>query len=190
MDLYNLALFLHITFAILLVGGSTWAHVAATQARRARTVDQVRAHVEFLHTLTKAAMPLAVLTLLAGAYLATDAGLWGEAWLLTSLGVFMALGAAAGVFIDPAVAALRAAVEVAPEGPVGDDVTRALHEPRLVAATTLMTGGDAALVFLMTNKPGLTGSMVVVAVAVGVAGLVAVRELRSQRAPATGAAPA
>lgn len=189
MDTYNVVLFLHITAAVLLVGGSSWTHASGVLLRRARTVDGVRSHVAFLQTFVKASMPLAVLTLLAGAYMATDAGLWGEPWLLTSLVLFLGVGAAAGSIVDPAVAAMAVAVDEAQDGPVGTQLRERLHNPRLTVTLGLFAGADLALVFLMTNKPGLTGSVLVAASGLALGAVHAARELRGHRSPA-GAAPA
>lgn len=186
---YHLVLFVHVTAAILLVGGSAWTHVAVSLAGRASTVDGVRSQLAFVRTFVRASMPIAMLVLLAGAWLATDAGMWRDAWLLTSLVLFLAVGAVAGRVVDPSVADLVAAADEAPDGPVGPSLAAALHAPRIAVATTLMSAADVALVFLMTNKPGLAGSLTVVTVCLALGGAVAARSVRA-RGPAAGAAPA
>lgn len=191
MRAYTVVLFVHIAAAVLLVGGSSWTHAAGVLLRRARTVDGARSHVAFLQTFVKASMPLAVVTLLAGAYMATDAGMWDEAWLITSLVLFLGVGAAAGTIVDPAVAAMAATLDEAPPGPVTPALLERIHDPRLTATLSLFAGADLALLFLMTNKPGVTGSLLVAATGLVLGGIHAARERRGQRpAAGAGAAPA
>lgn len=159
MTLYGTALWLHIVAAILLVGGSAWAHVAATRLRTAGTVGEARAHAATVHAFVRASMPLAVATLLAGAYLATVGSYWTTPWLVTSLVLFAVVGALSGSQVDPAVAGLVALLDDAPEGPLTTEVIDAIHVPGLRLAATF-GGLDLAIVFLMSNKPGLVVSVV------------------------------
>lgn len=189
MSLYGTALFLHIVFAILLVGGSAWAHVAGGLLQRSQTVQGARSHVHFLSAFTRASGPLAVLVLLAGAYMATVAGLWGEGWLLTALGLFIVVGALSGIVVNPTVARFEEALDGAPDGPMTPALLSDLSDRRLTITLALFGGADLALVFLMTNKPTLTGSLTAAGVALGLGALWAARELRAHR-PELGPAPA
>lgn len=179
MHLYGTALFLHIVFAILLVGGSAWAHVAGGLLQRSQTVQAARSHVHFLSVFTRASGPLAVLVLLPGAYMATDAGLWGQGWLLTALGLFVAVGALSGIVVNPTVARFAETLDGAPDGPMTPALFGDLSDRRLTITLALFGGADLALVFLMTNKPSLAGSLTAAAVALGLGGLWAARELRA-----------
>jgi hypothetical protein len=172
MTLYGSALFVHVVSAILLVGGGACTHVAMTLVPRAGSVDGVRAHVLWLHVLVKALTPLAVVVLATGLYLTFAGSWWGAGWPVVSLALFALAGAAAGGFIDPRVARLRAALDEAREGPVTSELTGALTDPGLRLAGAILTGADVAIVFLMTNKPGWTGSLLVALVGVTIGGLV------------------
>jgi hypothetical protein len=184
MTLYGSALFVHVVFAILLVGGGACTHVGMTLLPRARSVEGVRSHVLWLHVLVKALPPLAVIVLASGVYMAFAGSWWGAGWPAVSLALFALAGAAAGAFIDPRVARLRAASDEAPEGPVPSELSVALTDPGLRLAGAILTGADVAIVFLMTNKPGWTGSLIVAAIGVTVGGLVGLAVTR--RDPARG----
>lgn len=183
MTLHGTALWLHVVLAILLVGGSAWAHLAGIRLRAAETVAEARAHVEALRVFVAASMPLAVGTLVAGAYLATVGSLWTAPWLVTSLVLFAAVGALSGSQVDPAVKQLVAALDEAPPGPVPTDVRRRMHAPGASTIPAVFAGVDLALVFLMTNKPGLASSVSIAAIGLVVGLLLAARE-RPRRAPA------
>lgn len=183
MTLHGTALWLHIVLAVLLVGGSAWTHVASVRLRRARTVDEARAHAATVHGFVKASMPLAVGTLVAGAYPATVGSSWTSPWLVTSLALFVVVGALSGSQVDPAITELMTALDAAPAGPLTADLVDNLHSPRLTLAA--MFGGiDLALVFLMTNKPGLLVSVLAAGTGLAVGLLLAIRERQPAAAPA------
>lgn len=181
MSLYGAALFVHIVFAILLVGGSSWAHVAGGMLQRSQTVEAARSHVRFLGAFARGSGPLAAVVLLAGAYMATDAGLWREGWLLTSLALFVAVGALAGLVVNPTIARFEEVLDGAPEGPLTPALVEALVDRRLTVTLGLFAGADLALVFLMTNKPGTSASLVTAVIGLALGGLWATRELRAHR---------
>jgi uncharacterized membrane protein len=187
--LYAAALFIHVVTAILLVGGSSWSHVAGGMLHRSDTVEGARSHVRFLATFTKASGPLAVLVLLAGAYMATDAGMWNQGWLLTSLVLFILVGAGAGMIVDPTVRRFVEVLDAAPDGPLTPALRGDLFDRRLTVTLSLFAAADLAIVFLMTTKPALATSLTATGVSMALAGLWALRELRAHQ-PDTGAAPA
>lgn len=189
MNLYGTAMFIHVVSAILLVGGSSWAHVTGGMLQRSQTVHGARSHVRFLAVFARASGPLAMVVLLAGAYMATDAALWREGWLLTALALFITVGAGAGLVVNPTVARFEAALDGAADGPMTPELHTELADRRLTVTLGLFAGADLALVYLMTNKPGLAGSLVVAAIGLSLGGLWAARELRAHR-PELGAAPA
>lgn len=185
MSLHGVALFLHVVLAILLVGGSFWADVAGHRLRAARSVGEARAHAEAMQAFVKASMPLAIGVLLAGAYLATVSSMWTHPWLIASLALFLAVGALAGSAVDPAVAAAIESLDAAPDGPVPAQVAALAHAPGLTTVTSLLAGADAALVFLMTNKPGLAGSVVTVVLGLALGVALGMRERRPPAPAAT-----
>lgn len=184
MTLHGTALWLHIVAAILLVGGSAWTHVATTRLRRARTVDEARAHAATVHAFVRASMPLAVATLAAGIYLATVGSYWTSPWLVISLVLFAAVGAMSGSQVDPAITQLVATLDDAPPGPLGADAVAQAHGRGLATIPAVFGGIDLAIVFLMSNKPGLLLSVVAATLGVVVGLVLAARERRPAPAAA------
>lgn len=189
MTVYGFVLFVHIVFAILLVGGTAWLHVATHLIGRSRTVDGVRSHVAYISAVSKASMPIAMVTLAAGLYMAFAGSHWGAGWPAVSLILFAIAGVSAGAVIDPAVARIKATIDEMPDGPMTPAVGAALADPRLTFFAALLTGADLAIVFLMTNKPGWTGSTAVALIGLALGAAMGMRENR-QAAAATGAASA
>ncbi|MBW3658159.1 MAG: DUF2269 domain-containing protein [Actinobacteria bacterium] len=193
MTLYGTALFLHIIFAIVLVGATAWEHVAVALLRRSRTVDGVRAHVQYLATMNRAMMPIAVLVLVPALYLAFAGSWWGAGWPVISLILFASAGALAGAIVDPAVRRLQETVEAAPSGPATPEFLASLADRKLTLTTWVLAGIDVAIVALMTNKPGYVGAVTIGAIGVAVGTALGIRESRHTTAPAApspGAAPA
>lgn len=191
MTLYGSALFLHVLAAIGLVGTTLAAHVLLGLARRARLGDAIRPLLSLAHACGKAANPLALVVVAAGLYMAFAGQWWGAGWPVVSLVLFALAGATAGIVVDPWVARLDASAAAAEIGaPVPPDVVAELTSPRGTMALWVISGLDAAIVALMTNKPGYTGSLVVAIVAVSLAVALGLRQLRRHGAPAaTATAP-
>lgn len=169
---YGVVLFLHVVFAIVLVGGGTATHLAGHWARsRATTVGQVRGVLIFIHGFSRIGFPIAGGTLLTGLYLAFDGAWWGLGWPIVSLVLLIGVGAAFGTVLDPAVGALVELADTEPDGPVTPALRTAMHAPRPLLIEWTAAGIDLAIVFLMTNKPGLLGSVVIggVGIALGFA---------------------
>lgn len=183
MTLYGFVLFVHVVFAILLVGGSAYAHLSIGLVRRARTVEGLRSHVATLHAIVKSSMPIAMVVLAAGLYMAFAGDWWGAGWPVVSLVLFALGGAAAGGILDPRVAAMRERLEERRDGPVTAELRAELQDRTLTIVTWALGGADLAIVFLMTNKPGWTGSVVAGAVGIGLGLVVAMRELAQHTAP-------
>lgn len=186
MTLHGTALWLHVVLAIMLVGGSAWAHVAGTRVRTAESVAEARAHVEGLRVFVAASTPLAVGTLVAGAYLATVGSMWTAPWLVTSLVLFAVVGALSGSQVEPAAKQLVAALDEAPPGPVPSEVRRRMHAPGASTIPAVFAGVDLALVFLMTNKPGLALSVSIAAIGLVIGLVLAARERPRPTAVAAG----
>lgn len=187
MNWYELLLAVHILGAVVLVGSSFLGPALSAAIRRQATIDSLRPVVALTHTVIKATMPAALVTLAAGLYLAFTAWSW-EGWIVVSLVAFLAAGAVAGRVIEPAIGRLHAVLETADHGPVTSEVERLRSAPAVVALEPIFLATDVAIVFMMTNKPGWTGSLTAVVVALACGGLLAARALRSHRpAPAMAA---
>ena len=188
MTLYGFALFVHVVFAILLVGGSAGTHLTSLLARRARTVDGVRSHVAWSHTFIKAAGPIAGVTVLAGLYLTFEGRWWGSGWPVVALALFALGGAGAFGIMEPRIRAARDRLTGMADGPASAEVRAALGDRTLVRVSCVLEGADLAIIYLMTNKPGWGGALLVAALGLSLGALFGLRETRHS-APAGGVTP-
>lgn len=188
MSLYGFVLFVHVVFAILLVGGSAGSHLATALARRARTVDGVRSHVAWSHAFIKASGPIAGIVLVAGLFMAFHAGLWGSGWPVVSLALFALGGAGAMGIMEPKITAVRDRLASMADGPATEEARAGLGDRTLVMVAWILEGADLAIVYLMTNKPGWGGALLVAAIGLTLGAAVGLRESR-HGAPAGGVTP-
>ena len=183
MSIYTIVLFLHVSGAIgYFIGIGIWLFGLAI-LQRAQRVEQVRA-VANLVGLTGPLFGVSVLFILVtGLYMALTA--WGlrTGWIgvaLISLIVMAPLGTA---LVEPRRRAIDRLAREAPDGPLPESLERRTHDPFL--GTTLQTLAALLLgiVFLMTTKPSLPGSLIVIAVALALglaSGLLVSRAARTQ----------
>jgi hypothetical protein len=120
--------------------------------------------------------PLALLVLLAsGAYLVHRDWAWSYGWIEAGLvGVVLLLANGAGV-VGRRNRALRRELAGAGDGPLTDGLLRLTRRDVGGIASWANTGLAIGVVFVMTTKPGLAGSLAALAVAGALGALVAFR---------------
>lgn len=165
MTLYTLALFLHICGALALGAIDALLLIGLTGVRRASTVEETRLW-SGLADRTARVIPLAALLLVVpGVYLVFAAWGWTIPWIDTALGAVLVLGLLGRGILETRLAALHAEALRAANG----SIPAALHERRtdrtLWIVCWLFTMLFLGVVFLMTNKPDLIGSLITIAVA-------------------------
>jgi hypothetical protein len=161
--LYPIALFIHIVgvLSLFIAMGLQW--VALYRLRQAQTLAQVRSWLGLLAINRRLSLPSTVLIVGAGAYMMATAWGWNTPWILASLGaivIMMVLG------MGVTARRLNAAAQTAAfAGGLSPDLRRRIHDPLVWIA--VQVGGATALgvVFLMTTKPDLGGSLLALAMA-------------------------
>lgn len=164
MDLYHVALFAHILGAVVLVGMGFFFPVLMRALHRTPTVADVREWANATHAIAKIGNPSAAIVLVTGLYMGWAQFSFAQGWLAVSLVLFVIAGGIAGGVLDPELKKIVAAADEAPDGPVPGDLRALTAAPRIHTFDSLLFGVDLAIVFLMTNKPGLVVSLVVAAV--------------------------
>lgn len=163
MTLYSFALFLHIVGSLLLIAAFTVEGVGLFHLRRAGTADQV-AQWEGVLGLARVFGPASVVAiLLPGLYMMFASWGWVP-WIAVGLiawACIAVMGAVNGIRL--AMIVRRSAADPAGIG--------RLREPSFVVSWFTRLALAVSIVFLMTNKPSLTWSLLCIAVAavIGVA---------------------
>ncbi len=165
MSLYPIALFLHVSGAIgYFVGMGTWLFGLATM-RRAQRVEQVRSIVQLVG-LSGPLFGISVLLLLAaGLYMALNAWSLLTGWIVVGLISLVLLAPLGTALLEPRRRVIDRLARTAPDGPLPEELERCIHDPILLTAPQTLTALLLGVVFLMTTKPSLVGSIIVMAVA-------------------------
>jgi uncharacterized membrane protein len=166
MSLYTIVLFVHIIGAIgyfLSIG--TWLFILVG-LRRARHVEEVRAlmHVNDLSGPLGAGS--AVVLLAAGLYLALSAWSLLTGWILVALiSLLLIVPINAALLAPRRSALLKQLAREASDGAISLALKQHIHDPVLLRTLQTVVALLLGIVFLMTTKPDLGGSLIVMAVA-------------------------
>jgi len=171
MNTYTIVLFLHVSGAIgYFISMGTWLFGLAA-LRRAQRVEQVRAITHLVGRLGPLFGISVLLILATGLYMAITAWSLQTGWIAVALISLILIAPLGTAFIEPRRRAIDQLAREAPDGPLPQELEQRIHDPVLGTALQTVTLLLLGIVFLMTNKPSLIGSLIVMAVAL-VLGLV------------------
>jgi len=163
MSLYTLALFLHVSGAIgVCVSLGIWLFGLAA-LRRAQRVEQVRA-LAWLIIIASPLMVLSVVLLGVGGF--EMALSLSTPWIAVSLVSVVLIGPIGAFVLDPRMRTILALMRETPDGPLADAHILRTHDPVLVRAASTLATMLLGIVFLMTTKPQLVTSILVMGIAV------------------------
>jgi uncharacterized membrane protein len=162
MSLYDLLVFVHITAAVFLVGSSVMASPAVRAAiRRARTTEEMRAYLAIGRPLLVIEPAAALIVVATGIYLTSVANFWTQGWVQVAVACWLLNSTVAGVMVKPAMNRVAAAATAA-DGPIGDHLDALRWSRRWSFGGDALMANDGAMLYLMTMKPALAGSLLVV----------------------------
>ncbi len=165
MSIYTVVLFLHVSGAIgYFIGIGVWLFGLAG-LRRAQRVEQVRS----LTNLIGMSGPLFGISILfilaAGLYMAITAWSLQTGWIAVALISLVLMAPLGTAIIEPRRRAISRLANEAPDGPLPETLKQRIHDPVLGTAVQTLATLLFGIVFLMTTKPSLPGSLIVMAVA-------------------------
>jgi hypothetical protein len=185
MNTYSIALFFHIVGALgfFVALGLEW--VGLRQIRNATTTEQVRQGMRISGSTRRLGMA-SMLTILVFGFYMTAVAWGGAAWIVVTLGVIVVLIALSVALTGPSMAAIGRALATE-KGPLSPNLRQLANHPLLWISIQTRVAVALGIVFLMTVKPGLGGSLLIISVAT-VIGLAAAlpmkRRERMQEKPA------
>ena len=183
MDIYTIALFLHVSGAIgYFAGIGTWLFILVG-LRRAQRVEQVRALVNLIGLSGPFTGISALLILVTGFFMALSAWSLRTGWIAVALISLVLMVPSSAALIEPRRRAIDRLAREAPNGPLSQALERRTHDPVLGTALQTVAALLLGIVFLMTTKPSLTGSLIVMAVALALglaSGVLVSRAARTQ----------
>jgi hypothetical protein len=164
MDYYAIAKFFHMAGAlgIFVTLGLEWTGLWSMQ--RAKTADQLRKRLRLLTGVGWMGIASMTTILISGFYMM--ATVWGGvAWLLVALGALVLLIGLGLGLTGPRIAAIRRTVSIE-SGAVSPALHDLLHHPLLSLSVQTRVTVTLGIVFLMTVKPDLSASLLVIGVAI------------------------
>jgi hypothetical protein len=183
MHLVDVVLFLHIATALLAFAIGGIIHAGEWSAHRATTVGELRGSLAVGHKLEPLFPVLLVLLFVFGAWLIhlNDPEFhFKDDWISVSIGAVIVLLVVGGAVLAPRAKRQRESLAGNGADSISPELRASVNDPVLWRFGHFNTGLALAVVFLMTTKPHLLGSLVAVAVG-AVAGL-AIGSLGRQRA--------
>jgi hypothetical protein len=166
MSIYSIILFVHIVGVIgYCLGIGMWLFVLVG-LRRAQHVEQVRALIH-LNDLSGPFSGISALLLLgAGLYLALTAWSLLTGWILVALiSLLLMVPTSAALIVTRRRALVDQLAREAPEGTVSLALRQRIDDPVLLSVVQTVAALLLGLIFLMTTKPDVVGSLIVMAVA-------------------------
>ena len=170
MDTYRVVLYLHLLALLVGVSAGVLESVCLFRLRAAETLADAVPWGR-LAGQTERAFPVAIVGLFAsGAYMTSEVWTWGTGWLDVAIAGLVVLGLQGPLVAGRRAQALKQALQANGPGPLGSAARRLTRDPALWAASFANEGLVLGIIWDMTLKPGLAGSIaaVVIGYAAGV----------------------
>ncbi|MGH3008206.1 MAG: hypothetical protein ACRDLM_02185 [Gaiellaceae bacterium] len=165
MNTYHYVLYVHLLALFLGIGAGAVLLVCLFQLRAARTLEQA---VPFGMVAGKVGklFPIAILGLFGtGAYMTSDVWTWSTRWIDVAIAALVVLMVQGAGIAERTGHKLAAALQANGPGPLGAEARRMALHPGLWVVEFSNLGIVFAVVWNMTEKPGLGGSLASVLVA-------------------------
>lgn len=158
--MYTVALFFHVLGAIGLFIAISLFLVSVLRMRRAQTVEQLR---DWLSLAGKAGQSIggsSLVLLVPAIYMVLT--VWGFAtpWIIASLIVFVLMWVLGPTISGRHTGAILRTARAVPAGPIPSSLRVQISSPALWLSEVIRIALLVGVVFLMTNKPGLAGTLI------------------------------
>ena len=164
MGIYNIFLFFHVSGAIgYFISSGVWL-LGLSILWRAQRVEQVRTIASLIAQSGPVSGISLLLLLVTGLYMMANAWNFTAGWIDVALISLVLIALCGAALIEPRRRAFNRLAQETPDGPIPETLERLIHDPVLRTAVQTLAILLLGIVFLMTTKPSLIGSLVVMAV--------------------------
>ena len=164
---YPTVLFVHFAGALAtFVGVGVWFFAAVT-VRRVRRTEEIRSLGSIYEM--GAALALLGVIVVAASGLGMALRVWGlgMGWVQVAIGAFALMAPVGPLVVGPRIELLIEAARGLEDGPLSPDLVSRVNDPLPKFGLLVVIGDLAGIVFIMTVKPSLTGSILAVVAFVG-----------------------
>jgi uncharacterized membrane protein len=184
--MYNFALFLHLVGVVVLVGSVTTTLLTTLRVQTAGSVAELRTLTSVTKRIEAFIAPGMVLIIVTGLYLVSQHGYhgsipWTAGWVDTALFIAVLLTVIGRTVEAKDAKRLHAAIDSAPDGTPPDDLRTLQLAASPIYSVFFGTSQVVALLYLMTNRPGLAASIAACAIAAIASVIAATIRLRTVR---------
>jgi hypothetical protein len=167
MTIYSVVLFIHVVSAIGLFIALAAEGAILFRIRTAQSVEQVRFFIRAVQRLRIIAIPSFLGILVGGLYLASKWG-GGTFWIPLALGATLLIMLIGGLLTGRRIARLKKVLSSTENDVSIKSLSAMTQDTALLLSYGLRAGLGLGIVFLMTTKPDLLGSLGAVAAGCGV----------------------
>jgi hypothetical protein len=184
--MYNAALFLHLLGVVLLVGSVTTTLLTTLRVQTAGSVAELRTLTAVTKRIEAFIAPGMVLIIVSGLYMVSQHGYhgsipWSAGWVDTALFIAVLLSVIGRTVEARDAKRLHAAIDNAADKWPQADLRKLQLAASPIYSVFFGTSQVVALLYLMTNRPGLAVSIAACAIAAAVSAIAATIRIQSVR---------
>jgi hypothetical protein len=184
--MYNAALFLHLLGVVLLVGSVTTTLLTTLRVQTAGSVAELRTLTAVTKRIEAFIAPGMVLIIVSGLYMVSQHGYhgsipWSAGWVDTALFIAVLLSVIGRTVEARDAKRLHAAIDNAADKWPQADLRKLQLAASPIYSVSFGTSQVVALLYLMTNRPGLAVSIAACAIAAAVSAIAATIRIQSVR---------
>jgi hypothetical protein len=165
MNLYSIALFLHIVGALGFFVALGLETFNLQQLQRLTSVEELRGWFAVTRGWRGLAGISMLVILIAGVYMTFAAWRGASDWVAVAFLAMIVQGAIAGILTAPRMRALQKASSDQ-QGELSAELDALRYHPLLWVSMMARVGAGLGIIFLMSVKPALMGSLIVIAVSI------------------------
>ena len=163
MDIYFVVLFFHISGAFILFMGMSLEWVGVTKLNKSEKLEQAKEWTNFLSSYKSAFIIGGILLLITGIYMASAK--WGWApWMIVSFFLWLFLVIQGSAFTGKKISSFRKYINTSTDLKTSEIKEHIAKMKLINLLQSRLTVGFGAI-FIMTVKPDLAGSLIVVLIA-------------------------
>jgi hypothetical protein len=179
LDTYHVILYVHLMALFIGIGAGSVLLTCLFQLRAAGTLEEALPWARVSGQVAKL-FPVAIVGLFGtGAYMTSHVWTWSTRWIDVAIAALVVVTIQGAVIAERTAKKLEAALHANGPGPLGPECRRLALHPGLWVTEFSNLGLVFGVVWAMTEKPGLGGSLAAVLVGYGVGAVLAVLASRA-----------
>ena len=171
MNLETIFHYVHVIGAMGYAAGTLISLLGLFALRRVRTVEEARSVLELVERIGSISGISLLVTILAGLYLTATGWGWLTGWIDVALGTLVLLFAM-GVLMGTRRHKITLLAKDVPDGPLPMDLVQRINDPWMGLGIYMLVTLLLGIVFLMTAKPSLAGSLITIGVSLALGFLI------------------